>query len=92
MTGDSSHFSKLTSLDEGYVTFGDNNKGKIIGKGTIGNKFNLLIEDVFLVDGLKHNLLSISQLCDKRYIIRLESNTCIIKKPQKKIYDCPKIK
>nr|AAR96003.1 retrotransposon-like protein [Musa acuminata] len=74
MTGDPSQFSKLTSIDEGYVTFGDNNKGKIIGKGTIGNKSNFFIEDVLLVDGLKHNLLSISQLCDKGYIVKFESN------------------
>ena len=85
MTGDPSQFSKLTSIDEGYVTFGDNNKGKIIGKGTIGNKSNFFIEDVLLVDGLKHNLLSISQLCDKGYIIRFESNACIIGKPHKNI-------
>ena len=81
MTGDPSHFSMLTSKEEGYVTFGDNNKGKIIGKGTIGNKFNFSIDDVLLVDGLKHNLLSISQLCDKGYIVRFESNMCIIEKP-----------
>ena len=83
MTGDPSQFSKLTSIDEGYVTFGDNNKGKIIGKGTIGNKSNFFIEDVLLVDGLKHNLLSISQLCDKGYIVRFESNACIIEKAHK---------
>ena len=72
MTGDPSQFSKLTSIDEGCVTFGDNNKGKIIGKGTIGNKLNFSIDNVLLVDGLKHNLLSISQLCDKGYIVRFE--------------------
>ena len=83
MIGDPSQFSKLTSIYEGYVTFGDNNKGKIIGKGTIGNKFNFFIEDVLLVDGLKHNLLNISQLCDKGYIIKFESNACIIEKPHK---------
>ena len=83
MTGDPSQFSKLTSIDEGYVTFGDNNKGKIIGKGTIGNKSNFFIKDVLLVDGLKHNLLSISQLCDKGYIVKFESNACIIEKPHK---------
>ena len=55
--------------------------GKIIGKGTIGNKSNFFIEDVLLVDGLKHNLLSISQLCDKGYIVKFESNACIIEKP-----------
>ena len=93
MTGDLSQFFKLTSLDEEYATFRDNNKGKIIGKGTICNKSNFLIKDVLLVDGLNHNLLSISQLCDKEYIIRFESNACIIKKiTQKYIYDCPKTK
>ena len=80
MIGDPPQFSKHTSLDEGSVTFGDNNKGKIIGKWTIGNKSNLLIEDVLLVEGLKYNLLSISQLCDKGYIVRFETNACIIEK------------
>ena len=80
MTGDPSHFSMLNSKEEGYVTFGDNNQGKIIGKGTIGNKLKFSIEDVLQVDGLKHNLLSVSQLCDKGYIIRFESNVCIIEK------------
>ena len=46
-------------------TFGDNAKGRIIGQGNIGNVTFSLIESVLLVDGLKHNLLSISQLCDK---------------------------
>ena len=83
MTGDPSQFSKLTSIEEWYVTFRDNNKGKIIGKGTIGNKSNFFIEDILLVDGLKHNHLSISQLCDKWYIIKFESNACIIEKSHK---------
>ena len=81
MTGDPSHFSMLTSKEEGYVTFGDNNQGKIIGMGTIGNKLKFSIYDVLLVDGLKHNLLSINQLCDKGYIVRFKSNMCIIEKP-----------
>ena len=85
MTGDPSHFSMLTSKEEGYVTFGDNNKGKIISKGTIGNKSSFSIDDVLLVDELKHNFLSISQLCDKGYIVRFESNVCIIEKPNNNI-------
>ena len=32
---------------------------------SIGNDSCTLIENVILVDGLKHDLLSISQLCDK---------------------------
>ena len=40
--------------------FGDNRKGRIIGQSFIGNNFSSLIENVLLVDGLKHNLLSIN--------------------------------
>ena len=39
-------------------------KGKIIGIGEIGNPQSLSIHHVLFVDGFKHNLLSISQLCD----------------------------
>ena len=51
----------------GDVTFGDNSKGQIKGIGKIGNKFFIFIENVLLVNGLKYNLLSISQLCDKGF-------------------------
>ena len=67
MTGDESKFAFLTRRKGGYVTFGDNGKGRIIGNGSIGNNSSSLIENVLLVDGLKHNLLSISQLCDKGF-------------------------
>ena len=67
MTGDESKFAFLTRRKGGYVIFGDNGKGRIIGHGSIGNNSSSLIENVLLVDGLKHNLLSISQLCDKGF-------------------------
>lgn len=38
---------------------------KITAIVTIGKSHNLMIEEVLLVDGLKHDLLSISQSCDK---------------------------
>ena len=67
MTGEISKFAFLTKKNWRYVTFGDNAKGKIIGQGNIGNGTSSLIESVLLVDGLKHNLLSISKLCDKGF-------------------------
>ena len=67
MIGDESKFASLTRRKVGYVTFGDNEKGRIIGHGSIGNNSSSLIENFLLVDGLKHNLLSISQLCDKSF-------------------------
>ena len=61
MTGYKVKFAFLIKKNGGYVTFGDNTKGRIIGQGNIGNDTVSLIESVLLVDGLKHNLLSISQ-------------------------------
>ncbi|KAI3681360.1 hypothetical protein L6452_36153 [Arctium lappa] len=36
------------------------------------------IEKVAYVDGLKHNLLSISQLCDKDYEVRFSKKACLV--------------
>ena len=38
----------------------------------------MIIKDVLLVEGLKHKLLSINQLCDKGYMITFEPNLCLI--------------
>ena len=79
MIRDELKFAFLPRRKQGYVTFGDNRKGRIIGHGFIGNNSSSLIENVFLVDGLKHNLLSIIQLCDKGFKVIFESFHCIIK-------------
>ena len=79
MTGDESKFFFLTKRKGGYVTFGGNAKRRIIGQGNIGNGTSSLIESVLLVDGLKHNLLSISQFCDKGFKVIFEALHCIIK-------------
>ena len=60
------------------MTYGDNNRGRILGKGNVGTKGSTLIEHVLYVEGLKHSLLSISQLCDKGYHINFETNKCTI--------------
>ena len=39
-----------------------------------------LIENVTLVDGLKHNLLSINQLCDESLRVILDDSTCDVDK------------
>jgi len=75
MTRDKTKFVNLLLKHEGHVTYGDNNKGKILGRGTIGDKNTFLIHDVLFVEGLKHSLLNISQLCDKGYQITFKPNT-----------------
>ena len=64
MTGDKVKLNKFDAKDGGHVTFEDNTKGNIIGIKEIGNPQSLSIHHVLFVDGLKHNLLSISQLYD----------------------------
>ena len=39
---------------------------------------NVIIENISLVDGLKHNLLSISQFCDKGYNVSFRKKMCSI--------------
>ncbi|GKV15616.1 hypothetical protein SLEP1_g26391 [Rubroshorea leprosula] len=73
MTGDPSQFLSLMPLDGGTVTFGDNGKGI----GEIGNK-SISFDDVWYVDGLKHNLLSISQLCDRMLNVVFFKSHCKI--------------
>ncbi len=60
------------------VTFDDNEKSKIIGIGNIRITPTTFIENILLVDGLKHNLLSISQFCDKGYVVTFESSMCLV--------------
>ena len=79
MTWDINKFATLSRYHEGdTVTFGDDSKGKIIGICNIKIGSSPLIENVVLIEGLKHNLLSISQLCDKGFKVIFDDFTCDI--------------
>jgi hypothetical protein len=47
-----------------YVTFGDDKKGKVLGAGVIKVNDYFTLNDVTLMDKLRYNLLSLSQLVD----------------------------
>jgi hypothetical protein len=65
MTGNKKWFSSLIPLShKEYVTFGDDKKGKVLGTGVIKVNDCFTLNDVALVDRLRYNLLSVSQLCD----------------------------
>ncbi|WVY94278.1 hypothetical protein V8G54_033366 [Vigna mungo] len=78
MIGDPTKFSTISYKATGHVTYGDNNKWKIIGIGKIKTTSSYEIKNVLLVEALKHNLLSISQLCDKGLKITFEPKYCLI--------------
>jgi hypothetical protein len=65
MTENKKWFSSLTPLShKEYVTFGDDKKGKMLGTGIIKVNDCFTLNDVALMDRLRYNLLSVSQLCD----------------------------
>ena len=72
-------FQCLTPYHCGIVTLGGNQKGKITRVGKIGIHPYLSTNSVFFVEGLKHNLLSISQLCDNGYGVSFNKDECVVK-------------
>jgi hypothetical protein len=65
MTDDKKWFSSLTPLSHiEYVIFGDDKKDKVLGTGVIKVNDFFTLNDVALVDRLRYNLLSVSQLVD----------------------------
>ena len=65
ITGSKSLLLSFQSKDGANISFGNKLTGKIIGKSnTIMSKFIKFLE-ISLVDDLKYNLLSVSQICDQ---------------------------
>ena len=81
MTDDRIKFLTLQNERDGSVSFGNDDSSKIIGKGTvrIGNK-NEKVENVLLVEYMKHNLLSVIQMCDQGHKVTFDSQKCEIRK------------
>ena len=79
MTWNINNFATLSKYHEGgNITFGDDSKGQIIGIGNIKIGSSTLIENIVLVESLKHNLLSISQLCDKGFKVIFYDLACSV--------------
>jgi hypothetical protein len=65
MTRNKKWFSSLTPLShKEYVTFGYDKKGKVLGISIIKVNDHFTLNDVALVDKLRYNWLSISQIVD----------------------------
>ena len=60
MSGEEQLFNNVNKQDLGSVTFGDNSKVRTVGIGSVGFVGITQVEQILLIDGLKHNLLSIS--------------------------------
>ncbi|GJY48530.1 ribonuclease H-like domain-containing protein [Tanacetum coccineum] len=72
---------------KGFVAFAGSPKGgKITNKGKIRTG-KLDFEDVYFVKELKFNLLSISQMCDKKNSVLFTETECLILSPAFKLLD-----
>ena len=78
MTSEKSMFHSLSLIFGGVVTFRWNQKGLITGVGKVCIPSYPPIDNVLLLKGLKHNMLSISQLCDCGYNVTFNKDMCII--------------
>ncbi|KAG7559347.1 Nucleic acid-binding OB-fold [Arabidopsis thaliana x Arabidopsis arenosa] len=65
MTGIKDYLQDVKKIKGGKVTFGDGGHGDIQGKGKTSNAELPQLMNVYLVRGLKANLISVSQLCDE---------------------------
>jgi hypothetical protein len=59
------------------VTFGDDKKGKVLDTGVIKVNDCFTLNGVTLVDRLRYNLLSMSQLCDADLSVFFASLICM---------------
>jgi hypothetical protein len=81
MKGDRHMFLTLRKERDGSFSFRNDDSTKIIGKGIvrIGNK-NTKGNNVLLVEYMKHNLLSVSQICDQGHKVTFDSQNFEIRK------------
>ena len=78
ITGDRSLFKVFKSKKGGNVTFGDGRKSQIKEKGTISLPRLLDISNVLYVEGLRVNLLSISQIFDQDFMVLFLKGKCLV--------------
>ncbi|GJY41919.1 hypothetical protein Tco_0429189 [Tanacetum coccineum] len=87
MTGNKSYLTDYQDINGGFVAFAGSPKGgKITGKGKIRTE-KLDFEDVYFVKELKFNLLSVSQMCDKKNSVLFTETECLILSPNFKLLD-----
>ncbi|KAD3640062.1 hypothetical protein E3N88_29285 [Mikania micrantha] len=77
MTGSRSLLQNYFTGRKGFVSFGNDAKGYIIGKGMVTNG-EIRFDDVNHVENLKYNLLSVSQMCDKGHVSLFTKQDCRI--------------
>jgi hypothetical protein len=88
MTENNKWFFSLTPLSHKvYVNFGDDKNGKVLGTSVIKVNDYFILNDVALVNMLRYNLLSVSQLCDANLSVFFrKSDSHVLNSSGKSVY------
>jgi hypothetical protein len=79
MTSDKSKFLLLEENKSGSVTFENDAPRNIRDKGLVSlSNGRRKSQDVLFVDGLKHNILSVIQICDRGCEVTFTAKNCKI--------------
>ena len=71
-------FASLSRKQDGTVPFGDNGIGKIVGIGNISKPPSTDLKNILLIDSLKANLISVSQLCNRDFDVTCKYSKFLI--------------
>jgi len=78
MNGDKSKLLFIKEIKKGSVTFGNNAPKRIKGKGIVSLNEKTKAQNCLYVNCLKHNILSVRQMCDIGYDVNFHSKYCEI--------------
>jgi hypothetical protein len=78
MTGDKTLLKEVQMGKGGRITYGDGSQSKVIGKWIIDILELGASQEALYVEGLKANLLSISQCCDNDLVVKFSKKKCNI--------------
>ena len=84
MTSEKSLLVDFEHNKGGYVNFSGAKGGHITGTENVTNE-KITLEKVNYVEQLKHNLMSVSQICDKKHSVHFTDSKALVLKPGFKI-------
>ena len=80
MTGNREVLGNFKKISGGYVNFPGEKGGFITGEGSVTNG-KITLHKVNYVEELKHNLMSVSQICDNGYKMLFTDKAYFVLKP-----------
>ncbi|KAI3815544.1 hypothetical protein L1987_15215 [Smallanthus sonchifolius] len=86
MKGNMALLQDVKPFRGGYVAFAGEKGGSITCQGVV-SKGCIGFDNVNFCEQLKHNLLSVSQMCDKEYSVMFNTSECLVLKPGFEVLD-----